>query len=71
MIIKSFKDDSFEIVMQQDENTKHFSVSLLKNNCPAEFQGELDFETALECYDYYFDKCKGNDLRTFEGYEVK
>lgn len=71
MIYKSYKDLDVEIVMQQDEVNGTFSISLLKNACPAEFQGNLDFETALEIYDYYFDLVKGNDLSTFEGYEIK
>jgi hypothetical protein len=71
MVMKSYKDDEFEIVLQQDDSTSFCSVSLLKNNSQVEFQGQLDFETAMEVFDYYFDLCKGNDLSTFEGYEVK
>jgi len=71
MIYKSFKDLNLEIVLQQSDQTEEWSVSILKNGAQAEFQGKLDFETALEVFDFYFDKAKGNDLSTFEGYEIK
>jgi hypothetical protein len=62
MIIKSFKDNDFEIVVQQSDSNLKYSVSLLKNDRPAEFQGNLDMETAMEIFDFYFDKAKENDL---------
>lgn len=39
----------------------------MKNNQPAEFQGNLDLDTAMEIYDYYWDKMLGNDLSYWNG----
>lgn len=63
MIAKSYKDDRFEIVVQQNESNMQCSVCLIKDNKQVEFQGNLDMETALEVYDYYFDKMMGFDLK--------
>lgn len=67
MIIKSYRDDLFEIVIQQNESTNMHSVSLIKSSNQVEFQGNLDFETAMEVYDYYFDKMTGEDLTNWQG----
>lgn len=67
MIIKSIKDADFEIVIQQSDQTLQYSVTLLKNDKQAEFQGNLDFETAMEVYDYYFDLLRGNDMKDWKG----
>lgn len=62
MIIKNFKDDNFEIVIQQNDINMQYSVCLMKNSKQVEFQGNLDLETAMEIYDYYWDKMMNNDL---------
>lgn len=61
MIIKHFKDADIEIVVQQNENGFD-SVTLFKNNVGVEFHSNLDRESALELFDFFFDKCKGYDL---------
>lgn len=63
MVIKSYKDDQFEIVIQQNETNMKHSVSLIKNNNKVEFQGNLDFDTAMEVYDFYWDLMMNNDLK--------
>lgn len=62
MIIKSMKDEKFELIVQQNNKTLLNSVTLLTNNNIVEFQGNLDLETALEVFDYYLDLMQGNDL---------
>ena len=63
MIVKSLKDSDFEIILQQSDGSHFYSVTLLKNDRQAEFHGNLDFDSALEVYDFFFDKVKGNDLK--------
>lgn len=67
MIVKSIKDSEFEIVIQQSELGGLYSVTLLKNDRQAEFQGNLDFETSLQIFDYYLDRMTNNDLTGWQG----
>jgi len=67
VIIKSLKDPNFEIVVQQSEQNSLYSVTLLKNDRQAEFQGNLDLETAMQVFDYYLDRMQHNDLTGWQG----
>ena len=67
MIVKSYRDDQFEIVMQQSEKTSQYSVSLIKNNKEVEFQGKLDYDSASEIFDFYFDRLMGYDMSSWQG----
>jgi hypothetical protein len=67
VIIKSYKDNDFEIVAMQSENNL-YGVTLLKNDKQAEFQGNIpNLEDALEIYDYYLDRMNNNDLSGWQG----
>lgn len=66
MIIKAYKDSVFEIIVQQNDN-KICSVAVLQNSKQAAFQGNLDLETAIQIYDFYFDKIMGYDLKEWDG----
>jgi hypothetical protein len=65
VITKSFKDADCEIVIQQSDINGLYSVILIKNDKEVEFQGNLDYESASEVFDYYFDKTKGCDLKNW------
>lgn len=62
MIVKSYKDADYEIVIQQGENGLT-SVSFFKNDVAVEFHSNLYMDDALELFDFFLDKCKGNDLK--------
>lgn len=68
MICKAYKDENFEIVIQQDDQTGFYSVAFLKNDHQVEFQGRIpDIESALDIYNFYEDKLKGNDMSPWQG----
>ena len=65
MIVKQIKTADFEIIIQQENG---YSVTLLKNDRQAEFQGHIQhLEDALEIYEYYLDRMNNNDLSGWQG----
>ena len=67
MIYKNYKDSEIEIVIQQDDITKYFSVAFIKNDREVDFQSKLDLESAIEIFDYWFEKSKGFDMSGWQG----
>jgi len=67
MIIKSYRDDQFELILNQSDNN-YYSVILLKNNKEAEYQGNIkDLDTAMQVYDYLWDRMTSTDLSQWNG----
>lgn len=69
-LVKSYKDENHELSLKHNDSTRLYSVGLKKNDKLSEFQNNLDFETALEIYDFYWDKIMGNDLTSWEGLKI-
>lgn len=67
MIYKHFKDNDIEIVIQQDEITRYYSVAFIQNDRSVDFQGKLDLESAIEIFDYHFERSKGYDMSGWQG----